>query len=158
MIDKYWEERKNYRYYKEVTDLLDDLGYKDSIIDVGSYNTPVVTYGNFDKRYRIDKEKLDPIEGVIDIQKDWLDVDLSADVITCLQTLEHLDDDEIKPFCKKLKSSAETLIVSVPYNWDEDRCEWHKQDPVDLKKVCNWFEVNSLILHHYSQERLVLLF
>lgn len=132
----YWEQRKDYNYYKAVRRLLESLGRGNSILDVGSANTPVATYGDFENRYRVDKSKLEELEGVNTVHSDWMDfcVNRSYSVVVCCQVIEHLTDDEIKPFVDKLFESGENVIISVPYLWPEDACEGHHQDPINLEK------------------------
>lgn len=38
-----------------------------------------------------------------------------ADVVTCYQVLEHIDDDNVGIFAKKLINDGRIAVVSVPY-------------------------------------------
>ena len=51
--------------------------------------------------------------------------------------LEHIPD--ARAFARKLLESADTLIVSVPYRWRKGRVKHHPNDPVDERKMLDWF-------------------
>jgi len=55
-------------------------------------------------------------------------------VITCLEVLEHLTDEEMQPFVDKLFAHAEHVIISVPWRWPKGKCANHVQDPIGRKK------------------------
>ena len=62
----------------------------------------------------------------------------SFDLVVCLQTLEHLEDDIVDSFAQKLFDVGRNVIISVPHMWPEGACKSHLQDPVDLKKLDLW--------------------
>ncbi len=132
----YWDARSGLRYYKIVRHLIEELSPGRTIIDVGGRDTPVATYGDFEQRFVIDKVDLPSVPGTTKILDNWFDVHLPlADVVTCLQVLEHLPDDEVNRFATKVLQSGKHIIISVPYKWDPLYCEYHKQDPIDEKKL-----------------------
>ena len=132
----YWDSRKEYNYYKAVRRLIESCGQQKSIIDVGSADTPIATYGDFSNRYRLDKLKQDELNGVCTVQSDWMDYEIKEkySVVVCCQVIEHLADEEIKDFVDKLFSSGESVIISLPYLWKSNACEGHLQDPINLEK------------------------
>lgn len=141
MADRdYWEARKNYRYYARVRAVLDELSPALSLLDVGSGPTPIATWGEFQERFSVDvRNDRAPGENVIHSVCDWLDFDAAHySVVTCLQCLEHIPDETVVPFARKLLRHGDTVIVSVPYMWRKGLCKGHLQDPVSLKKVTGW--------------------
>lgn len=146
MRNTYWKKREKLRYYGIVRYLLEDMGHGDLLLDVGSSNTPVATYGDFDCRIAVDVRKNTKLPGVEMVQADWLTYQLPgvATVVTCLQVLEHLPNDVIGEFTNKLLSSAEHVIISVPFRWKKGRCKFHKQDPIDESKLRRMMGKNPL--------------
>ena len=132
----YWERRKEFNYYKAVKRLIELCGARKSILDVGSANTPIAQYGDFQERYRIDKSNLEELGGVCTIQADWLTYPVSEtfSLVVCCQVVEHLSDEEVKPFVDKLFEAGENVIISVPYLWAKGACKGHPQDPINLEK------------------------
>lgn len=66
-------------------------------------------------------------------------VEKKFDVVTCFQVLEHLDDDVVEDFTRKLfHHTNRMLLISVPYKWAKGSCSEHKQDPVDEEKLLKW--------------------
>lgn len=133
-MNNYWESRKGCDYYKRVESFINSLGSGESIVDVGAADTPLSYCGIYTHRIRIDKRKWKEIPGAFTIQADWMKLEVQATTIICCQVIEHLKDAQIKPFVDKLFSSAENVIVSVPYLWSEDANAAHEQDPIDHKK------------------------
>lgn len=159
----YWEQRKDYKYYKAVRQCIEDYpGH--SILDVGSYDTPVCTWGEFTRRIAIDLNKLPNIKGVESRRMDYLKIKLSnkVDVITCLQVLEHLSDQDVRQCAKKLLKEGKIIIVTVPYKWAAGREEGHIQDPIDMMKVLDWFKVDpiktELIVEENMLRRMLFIF
>ncbi|BBO31050.1 hypothetical protein PLANPX_0662 [Lacipirellula parvula] len=137
MNAEYWRQRAQFRYYKIVRHLLEDHGPGELIIDVGGGSTPVATYGHFRERLSIDQDVTPSIEGVRSVRSDWMEFTPArpASVVLCLQVLEHLEDELVRPFAEKLFSSGRLVIISVPYKWDRNKCRHHKQDPIDERKL-----------------------
>ena len=159
----YWGSRQDLAYYRLVRAWLDELGPGRLIIDVGGADTPVVTWGRFERRIVIDPGGASPLEGVESHAESWLSYhpDERADVITCLQVLEHLDDEQVAAFARKLLSSGRTAIISVPYLWPAGSCEHHRQDPVTLTKLAGWVGQRprrSVVVTDGKWRRLVTLF
>ena len=75
-----------------------------------------------------------------------------VDIITCFQVLEHLKDGDVEEFAKKLLREGRIAIVSVPYMWPENQCEYHVQDPVDVEKLIGWFGKNPAFLHVVTEK------
>lgn len=113
MTERYWELRSDLAYYKRVRWYLDHMPGA-SIVDIGPADTPVVTWGQFARRSSVDP-RFDGLPGVMHYKASWLDVDLKADVITCLQVLEHVHDRE--RFTEKILDSCRAAIISLPYHW-----------------------------------------
>jgi radical SAM protein with 4Fe4S-binding SPASM domain len=133
----YWSARRHLRYYEVVRRCLEEAGPGRILIDVGSHETPVVTFGRFARRIAVDSCRCGEYPGVEAHVADWMDFELGerASVITCLQVLEHLSDAAAGPFARKLLSSAEIVIVSVPYLWPAGQDADHLQDPMDEAKL-----------------------
>lgn len=136
----YWLRRQGYGYYRVVRRWVEEYGRGDLILDVGAMSTPVVGWGDFAARIAIDRlVQLPTVPGVTYLTADWLTYrPPRADLVTCLQVLEHIGDDDILPFARKLVSSCRRLIVSVPFMWPVGRCRWHRQDPVSLEDLVAW--------------------
>jgi hypothetical protein len=132
----YWNDRKHLNYYTAIRRLIESLGPCESILDVGSADTPIATYGEFNRRCRIDSRELEPLEGVTTIQADWFKYNPGEvySVTVCAQVIEHLTDQQVRPFVDNLFESAEVVIVSVPYLWEQGLCPGHPQDPINLSK------------------------
>ena len=78
------------------------------------------------------------------------------DVVTCLQVLEHIDDDTVYNFAQKLFTLGNIVIISVPYMWKKGICKYHKQDPVDETKLYGWTKkipIYSIIIkdNHFNR-------
>jgi len=134
----YWEGRKDLNYYQSVRRILDELGPRESILDVGPMDTPVASWGQFDRRYTVGPDARKPIDGVTAIRGLWPDVvdeiRLPVAVVTCLQVVEHLP--ETLSFSAALFGAAsELVIISVPYRWPAGACEYHVHDPIDEAKL-----------------------
>jgi hypothetical protein len=138
---EYWEERKHFKYYKFVEKWIKKISPGDSIIDVGSADTQIVLAGNFKKRIVIDKsglyKELPNVEYFYGDFLKWKPT-LVADLVLCLQVLEHQGDDEVIDFTKKLFKIGKNIIISIPYKWEKGRLKSHKQDPINMKKLETW--------------------
>lgn len=134
----YWTSRQHLDYYRRIRELLELLGPRESILDVGCFDTPVAAWGDFTRRYTLDDRERPDLPGVIHIHGRWPDdmpaVPLPVSVITCLQVLEHLDDP--LPFAEQLfASAADMVILSVPYRWPANATHYHVHDPIDEAKL-----------------------
>tara|TARA_R110002124_G_scaffold283216_1_gene458983 strand:+ start:13729 stop:14217 length:489 start_codon:yes stop_codon:yes gene_type:complete len=128
----YWSDRQHLNYYATVKQWLEP--FSGTLLDIGCADTPVAQWGNFEKRYAVNDLPFPPLDGVECLQADWMKCDLAADVITCLQVLEHFKPSVLIPFVDKIFSSCETAIISVPYMWPAGLCRGHVQDPIDVRK------------------------
>lgn len=75
-----------------------------------------------------------------------------ADVVICFQVLEHIDDDNVGIFAKKLINDGRIAVVSVPYMWAEGKGKWHVQDPIDVEKLTTWFGKNPAFLYVVTEK------
>jgi len=136
----YWAGRKNLDYYQIVRTILEGFGPMGSVLDVGSWDTPIATYGDFDERITVDPRPRPALMGVLPIVGRWPDCSHLVpvcDVVLCLQVLEHLDDPE--PFCAALFAHARhAVVISVPWGWPAGQEPSHRQDPVGAAKVRQW--------------------
>lgn len=140
--DNYWQRRMDFAYYKIVKQWLEELSPGDSIMDVGGHDTPVASWGEFQWRVNVNKgEVKNRVDGVNYVIQDFMEYEHPSkySVVTCLQVMEHLKDDVVKPFAAKLLASGETVIISVPFEWPEGSCDVHYQDPVTEEKFKSWF-------------------
>lgn len=137
MPANYWADRRELKYYETVRQLLEKLGPSGSLLDVGGWDTPVVKWGDFRRRYTCDLGHDPKFAGVVSHVGDfltWRPPEL-MDAVTCLQVLEHLPDGPAQRFGRKLLETGRTVIVSVPYLWPPGAEPDHVQDPVDLAKL-----------------------
>lgn len=137
----YWGEREGLEYYATVQRILDAMGPQESILDVGCLDTPVVTWGQFRRRYTVDPENRPPLSGVWPIIGRWPDcrvwLPLPVSVVLCLQVLEHVDDPH--GFAQWLFAAADTaVILSVPWGWPAGVTPGHIHDPVDAAVLYGW--------------------
>lgn len=136
----YWKPREHLEYYAVVRQMFESLGPLASIADIGSADTPVATWGDFDQRWTVDHRGRPALPGVRQIVGDWPDCAALlpvCDVVTCLQVLEHVKEPE--PFTAALFTAArEAVIISVPWEWPPGRCASHVQDPVGDAKLYEW--------------------
>ena len=133
----YWQQRTDLNYYRVIREWLEATP-GDSLIDVGAFDTPVATWGQFTTRYAVDLYSEPDLPGVIGVCDDWIEwaPPFRFDVLTCLQVIEHLPDDAVRPFVDRLFARSRVQIVSVPWKWPAGRCKWHLQDPIDDAKFC----------------------
>ena len=137
-IKQYYNERKDYHYYKQVKDVLRDLDFS-SIIDIGCRKSPMIKgLGKNVYKAMLDLQEIPPADGIHMIKADFYTwkPDRKYDVVLCLQVLEHLD--KPKKFAQKLLQVGKTVIISVPYKWAKHSCKHHTQDPVDESKIKGW--------------------
>jgi hypothetical protein len=136
----YYNPRAKLGYYQTVKRWLEELGSLDSLLDVGCFDTPVATWGDFRHRYTVDHRARPALSGVLPIVGDWpacSHLVPQCDVVTCLQTIEHLDNP--LPFTAALFAHARrAVILSLPYQWPAGHCSSHRQDPVTLEKIAGW--------------------
>jgi len=138
IIDAYYNERKDYHYYKKVQSILNSVQFN-SIIDVGSRKSPIMQ--NLDSniyKVMLDLIPIPPQPGMNMITADFYEwePDRKYDVALCLQVLEHLD--KPKEFAQKLFQVAPIVIISVPYKWAKGACKYHVQDPINEEKILSW--------------------
>jgi hypothetical protein len=156
--DGYWESRKHLEYYKVVEEWLELLGHQRSILDIGCGGCPTAMWGSFEKRTAINLEPFPLLPGVNCVYIDWLEFKPEHySVITCLQVLEHLDDETVKKFMNKIFEHCDIVIISVPYKWEKGRCEHHLQDPIDVNKFYKMVGIDPVKIQIVS-ERLVGMF
>lgn len=136
----YWSQRKDLEYYQIVRRLIEDMGPLGSIMDVGCWDTPAVTWADADERITVDTRTRPELPGVRAIVGRWPDCASEVpvcDVVLCLQVLEHLD--EPQAFCAALFAAARrAVILSVPWGWPALAEPSHRQDPVDGEKLAGW--------------------
>lgn len=136
----YWFRRMELEYYQYVINIVSKLvADANSIIDVGSADTPILEYFKWlPERYALDKRNPYSSKNVTGIKADFLKYEAQKrfDIALCLQVLEHIPD--VETFARKLFEIADHVIISVPYNWDAESSKHHLHDPVDLEKLCNW--------------------
>ena len=112
----------------------------------------------FETKQVIDLKQPASMLGVISIAGDFMSFPIPRkfNLVLCLQVLEHLS--EPRPFCQKLFSAGQWLIISVPYKWSQGQCIYHKQDPVDEAKLETWTNrvpIASCIVTDNDHRRLI---
>lgn len=136
----YWEKRQQMAYYKAVRKMCAELvPNPESVLDVGSNGCPQLEwFPEARLRTSIDIQTPYVAPGINSITEDFVTFKAPPyNLVLCLQVLEHIPDP--KPFAQNLLALADHLIVSVPYRWPAGHCEWHCQDPVDGRKLFEWF-------------------
>lgn len=134
----YYGGRKHMSYYGVLREILESLGPRESILDIGAWDTPCATYGLFNRRMTIDMRSRPQLEGVTAIVGTWPEdagkCSLPVSVVTCCQVLEHLADPST--FARAMfEAAVECVIISVPYRWPASACEYHLHDPIDEQKL-----------------------
>ncbi len=132
---RYYNRRKNYNYYTEVKRILESLGKRDSLLDIGCLDTPVSTWGNFNLRVSISPNKRKKLPRVLALLGLWPDLASTLprfSVITCLQVIEHVED--YKPFVDAIFDRGDFIIISLPWKWTKGKCKSHLHDPIDEDK------------------------
>ena len=139
-------ERTNLQYYKKLLEIICNISKEHTIhniIDIGGWHGHFINKTCPKDKYcfdlKVNSENV--CAGVIPIQGDFLKYDFGDtkyDIVCCCQVLEHIDSDNVARFATKLFELSNIVIISVPYKWSENFCKWHKQDPVDEKKIFDW--------------------
>jgi len=129
-------ERAHYGYYVVARAWVRMLSPGSAILDVGARDSPVATWGEYANRYTVDRDVLKARPGVNTYRADWMQwkVPETMHVTTCLQVIEHLTDEQLRPFVDKLFAHTKHLIISVPYEWEKGVEPDHHQDPISLEK------------------------
>lgn len=135
----FYERRKGSGYYKAAKQLIEAEGHCESILDIGCWDAPVVTWGTFDNRYTVDAKDRPIVPGVMAIVGYWPEarIDLpcdKVDVTVCLQTLEHIED--ARSFAEAIFDvTRKVAIISVPWKWPAGTCKQHIHEPIDWRKL-----------------------
>lgn len=132
----YWEARKHLAYYGAVRSLIESLSPRASILDVGGWDTPVVLWGEFERRYTCDLGRDPCFPDVVSHVGDFLEwtPPERMSLTVCCQVIEHFPLEKAKAFAQKLLASAEVVIITVPYNWPKGEPS-HYLDPIDEAKL-----------------------
>lgn len=134
----FYHGRRNLEYYRVTRLWLESLGPRESILDVGSWDSPLATWGDFRLRYTVDARQRPDLPGVTKIVAEWPDAAAMfperVSVVTCLQVLEHIR--EVRPFVDALFAVAgQYVVISVPDRWPAGMCRHHVHDPIDEAKL-----------------------
>ncbi len=145
VVNDYWKYRKNFKYYETVEKMVKDIGANaKSLIDVGSNDTEYIArFDWIQDRVQLDiEDNFKSIAGIRTIREDFLvwEKDKHYDIAICLQVLEHVE--QVEAFALKLRTIADKLIVSVPYNWHKNFCKEHLHDPINEEKLYSWIKIN----------------
>ncbi len=139
-MKNYWNSRKDMLYYKVIADYVKVVGKNaETLIDIGSAQCRYLEWFDWiETKHSLDLRSPYQSEIVKGIKADFFnwEPDLKYDLALCLQVLEHIDDP--KPFCRKLLSICNHLIISVPYKWKAGSVPSHVQDPVNRAKLNSW--------------------
>lgn len=169
-MSNYYEKRKDLFYYKHVKELVEKIRKKkdaQSIVDVGGWQGEFIKeIQGFKRRAIVDlhKKPIDFPDNIEYYEGDFLKQNIveKFDIVINLQVLEHIDDANVKQFAQNLFKLGKTVIISVPYKWRKGQCRFHKQDPVDRKKVFSWTKrkptFSKVITEKNGRQRLVLVY
>jgi len=149
----YRDRRKDMIYYKYLRLLLTMICRKeDSFCDVGSNGTDMCSFLPCKSKKSVDLVNPYSDSETEGIKADYLEWETDRlDVITCFQVLEHIDDENVTVFAKKLLKDARICVVSVPFMWKKGQCGRHLQDPIDVDKLISWFGKNPVFLHYLTE-------
>jgi hypothetical protein len=113
----YWEERKHYKYYSYMHDLIRKYAIDaKSVIDIGSAGIPFVEKLDWiPEKYSLDIIRPYQSETVTGIVANFYHFTpkRNYDVATCMQVLEHVENPDV--FVHKLLKMAKHVFISVPY-------------------------------------------
>lgn len=163
----YEARRKNLKYYKKCLEIIDRVRVStnlNSIIDIGGWAGSFVSRTNMNEKVCLDRGQKEPsAAGVKLITEDFLTwtPDKKYDMCTCLQVLEHIQDEHVSGFAEKLFTCSPRVLISVPYMWSHGSCKYHYQDPVDEKKLFKWTKrhpVESILVEDNNRRRLINLY
>lgn len=133
----YWARRKGLAYYEAIAAELERLSPGDSLLDVGGWDTPVVLWGTYDRRFTCDLGRDPCFPGVTSHVGDFLEwtAPEPMQVTVCAQVLEHFPLETAQRFAQKLLAGTKYLIVSVPWKWPKGGEPSHQLDPIDDVKL-----------------------
>ena len=157
----FYAGRTHCKYYKLVKGWLESYGERESILDIGSADTPVASWARFRHRVAIDTRLKPKHPTITVVDGRWPDdaarLPSQVSVITCLQVLEHIED--VQPFVDAIFAAATyRVILSVPYEWAVGKCDSHIQDPVNRRKLRGWTRrkpIRTKLVTDAGQARLV---
>lgn len=137
----FWEQNKRSCYMHALGVLLDALSKnKKSALDVGSGGSPHLDLlPHISKRVSLDVKTPYEAEGIEPVIADFLlwNAPQKYNIVLCLQTLNRVKRPDL--MAKKLLNAGDTLIMSVPYQWDDAQAEKHAHKNVDEAMVQAWF-------------------
>ena len=122
----------------------------ESIIDIGGWAGSFVSRTLIDEKVCLDLEtKVECNDDVRNIIHDFLtwEPDKEYDIVICMQTLEHISDEEVGIFARKLFEVSKHVLISVPYMWKKGQSSNHLQDPVNEEKIYEWTEKRPTKTH-----------
>ena len=140
----YSNERKNLKYYSECLSLIEEIKLScdiNSIIDIGGRRGSFLLKTGIPEKTALDIRPRKPSSKDVKlITEDFLDwvPDKEYDIALCMQTLEHIEEDRLIDFTRRLFTFANHLIITVPYRWDKNFCKYHIHDPINKEKLHNW--------------------
>ncbi len=137
----YWNRRSDMLYYQYFRYMIRCIGPEaGSIVDVGSHSSPYLEWFDWiPEKVSVDLKKPYQSETVRGVEGNVLDLAFpkTFDIATCLQVLEHVP--EPAPFARRLLELGRLVLVSVPYKWPAGRLKAHVNDPVDRRRLAEWF-------------------
>ena len=150
---RYEERRKDMNYYKDALNIIEEIkneNSSESIIDIGGWAGKFVSKTEINEKVCLDIEtKTESNDDVRNIIHDFLTwkPDKEYDIAICMQTLEHISDEKVGIFARKLFEVSNHILISVPYMWKKGKCPNHLQDPVDENKIYEWMKRNPTKTH-----------
>lgn len=125
----YWQLRSGMVYYRRVAEVVESLGCRGSLLDVGCCTTGLILCGDFARRVSVDLLERPALPGVEAIVGDYLATSFPVpfDVAICCQVLEHA----AQPGRMIRKLFAES-------RWPHRLGHPHVHDPIDREKLNGW--------------------
>ena len=123
MRSKYWNLCQNNKLYSRFLKLvreeaLDAL----TVLDVGAYESPYVSLFDWIPTkvatdIQLRANVWNDMDGIAFVQGDFMKLNFATvfDVVICNQVVEHIDDDNVKPFIAKMQYIAKVLMVTTTY-------------------------------------------
>jgi hypothetical protein len=151
----YWENRKDSIYLHAAQQICRQYAGKTAtVLDVGSNRTATLEWHRDRANQLVSLDLRNPYAapGVESIKANFFSYKpvRKFELVTCFQVLEHVPN--AAAFARKLLEVGEIVIVSVPYRWRKGACKYHIHDPVDAKKMLEWFGERPL--YHYIAREL----
>ena len=147
----YWSKRKDSELYTYIVREALSTQEALSALDVGAYESPLLArLTSIPTKVATDQQSRpavwNHVTGIAFITGDFLSLKFGTtyDVVMCSQVVEHLNDEQLPNFFRKMLSlTRNKLIVSTTHELEFGRIDGHIQDPISSSKFQSWFKMNG---------------